>query len=124
MIFFHQRLNNYKRSKLQPWTIISKWPYPTRERHYDALRTKIDMGLTLELISECTLNSSFSANHGDIENDQDNENHTDNKNEGNYPASKYMSKVNDRKKVFGSLYFISSSGSSGFNVDFEKVIVH
>ena len=68
MIFFHQRLNNYKRSKLQ--NVIS---------YYDALRTKIDMWLTLTLISECTPNSNFSANHGDNENDQDNENNPDNK---------------------------------------------
>ena len=40
---------------------------PTRERHYDALHTKIDMRLTPNLISECPLNSQFSANHGDNE---------------------------------------------------------
>ena len=43
---------------------------------------------TLKLISECTQNSNFSANHEDNENDQDNENHSGNKNEGNYPANK------------------------------------
>ena len=46
------------------------------------------MWLTPKLISECTSNSNFSANHGDNENDQDNENHSDNKNEDNYPANK------------------------------------
>ena len=56
---------------------------PTCERQYDALRTKIDMWLTPKLISECTPNSNFSANHEDNENDQDNENHTDNEKEGN-----------------------------------------
>ena len=40
---------------------------PTRKRHYDALHTKIDMRLTPNLISECPLNSNFSANHGDNE---------------------------------------------------------
>ena len=37
-------------------------------------------------------------------NDQDNENHPDNKNESNYPADKYMFKVNYRKKVLASLW--------------------
>ena len=46
------------------------------------------MWLTPMLISECTPNSKFSANHEDKENDQDNENHPDNKNEVNYPGSK------------------------------------
>ena len=72
---------------------------PFCNRHYDALRTKIDMCLTSKLISECILNSNFSANQGDKENDQDNENHSGNTNDGNYPANKYMLKVNDRKKV-------------------------
>ena len=36
------------------------------------------MSLTPKLISECTSNSNFSANHEDNENDQDNENHPDN----------------------------------------------
>ena len=36
------------------------------------------MWLTPKLISECTSNSNFSANHEDNENDQDNENHPDN----------------------------------------------
>ena len=76
---------------------------PTCERHYDALRTKIDMWLTPKLVSECTPNSNFSANHGENGNDQDNENHPDNKNEGNYPANKCMFKVNNRKK-FWCLY--------------------
>ena len=80
------------------------------------------MWLTPTLISECTPNSNFSANHGDNENDQDNENHPDNKNEGNYPANKYMFKVNNRKKVLVSLYFTPCS--SAFNVNFEHVIVH
>ena len=55
-------------------------------------------------MSEFTPNSIFSANHEDNENDQDNENQPDNKNEGNYPASKYMFKVNNRKKVLESLW--------------------
>ena len=79
------------------------------------------MWFTPKLISECTPNSNFSANHGDNENDQDNENHPDNKNEGNYPANKYMFKVNNRKKVLVSLYFTLCS--SAFNVNFEHVIV-
>ena len=58
---------------------------------------------TPKLISECTLNSNFSANHEDNENDQDNENHPDNKNEGNYRANKYMLKVKNRKKILLSL---------------------
>ena len=62
------------------------------------------MRITLKLISECTPNYNFSANHGDNENDQDNENHPDNKNEGNYPANKYMFKVSNRKKVLVSLW--------------------
>ena len=60
------------------------------------------MGLTPKLISECTPNSNFSANHGYNENDQNNENHADDKNEGNYPANKYFFKVNNRKKVLVS----------------------
>ena len=40
-------------------------PHP--EHHYDALRTKIDMRPTPKLISECPLNSSFSANNGNNE---------------------------------------------------------
>ena len=63
---------------------------PTRERHYDVLRTEIDMRLIPKLISikykcnsECKSNSKFSANHENNENDQDNENHQDNKKEGN-----------------------------------------
>ena len=62
------------------------------------------MWLTPKLISECTSNSNFSANHEDNENDQDNENHPDNENEGNYWANKYMFKVNNRKKVLVSLW--------------------
>ena len=46
------------------------------------------MRLTPKLISKCTTNFNFSANHGDNENDQDNENHPDNVNEGNYRANK------------------------------------
>ena len=46
------------------------------------------MSLTPMLISECTPNTNFSANHEDNENDQDNENHSDNKNEDNYSANK------------------------------------
>ena len=42
------------------------------------------MWLAPKLISECTPNSNFSANHGDNENDSDNGNHPGNKNEGNY----------------------------------------
>ena len=55
----------------------------TRERHYDVLRTEIDMWLNSKLISECTSNSNFSENHEDNENDQDNENHPDNEKENN-----------------------------------------
>ena len=36
-----------------------------------------------KLISECTSNPNFSANHEDNENDQDNENNPDNEKEGN-----------------------------------------
>ena len=62
------------------------------------------MWLTPKLISECTSNSNFPANHEDNENDQDNENHPDNENEGNYWANKYMFKVNNRKNVLVSLW--------------------
>ena len=55
------------------------------------------------LISECTPNSNFSANHEDNENDQDNENHPDNKNESNYTANKSMFKSTIEKKSW-SLY--------------------
>ena len=48
-------------------------PPPTCECHHDALRTKIDMWLTLKVISEYTPNSNFYTNRGDNENDQDNE---------------------------------------------------
>ena len=34
----------------------------------------------------------------------DNENHPDNKNEGNYPANKYMFKINNRKNLLVSLW--------------------
>ena len=82
MIFFQQRLNNYEGSKLQYMNNNFKTslvePH-TRERHYDLLLTKI----YIWLISECTPNSNFSANHEDNENDQDNENHPDNEKEGN-----------------------------------------
>ena len=61
------------------------------------------MWLKPKLISECTPNINFSANHEDNKNDQDNENHPDNKNEGNYPENKNMFKVNTRKKVLVSL---------------------
>ena len=79
------------------------------------------MWLTPKLISECTPNSNFSANHGDNENDQDKENHLDDKSEGNYPANKYICKVKNRKKVFVSLYFTPCSNV--FNVDFKHLIV-
>ena len=59
--------------------------------------------LNPKLISEYTPNSNFSDNHGNNENDEDNEDNPDNKNEGNYPANKYMFKVNKRKKVLVSL---------------------
>ena len=39
--------------------------------------------VTHPLISECTSNSNFSANHEDNENDPDNENHPDNEKEDN-----------------------------------------
>ena len=80
------------------------------------------MWLTPKLISECTPNSNFPANHGDNENNHDNQNHPNNKNEGNYPANKYIFKVNNRKEVLVSLYFTPCSDV--FNVDFEHVIVH
>ena len=51
---------------------------PARERHYDVLRTEIDMWLSLKLISEYTSSSNFSAIYEDNENDQDNENHPGN----------------------------------------------
>ena len=47
------------------------------------------MRLIPKLISECTPNSNFSANHKDSENDQDNENPPDNKNEG--PGASFAS---------------------------------
>ena len=100
---------------------------PTCERHYEALRTKVDTWLTSKLILECRPNSNFSANHGDNENDQDNENYSDNKNEGNNPANKYMFKVNNRKKVLclsGYLWTYFTPCSSAFDIDFEHVIVH
>ena len=59
---------------------------PTRERHYDVFVTEIEMRLTHKLISECTSNSNFLANHEENENDQDNKNHPDNENEGGYPS--------------------------------------
>ena len=62
------------------------------------------MQLTPKLISECTTNSNVFANHGDNEIYRDNENHPDNKNEGNYPANKYMFKVNNRKKFLVTLW--------------------
>ena len=62
------------------------------------------MWFTPKLISECTLNSNFYANHEDNENDQGNENHPYNKNEGNYQPKKYMLKVNNRKNVAVSLW--------------------
>ena len=101
MIFFHQRLNNYKRSKLQYTnnnfkTSLVIAPHPRGS--YDPLRAKTDMWFTPKLISGCTTNFNFCANCEDKENDQDNENHPENKNEVNYPANKYMFKVNNRKK--------------------------
>ena len=83
------------------------------------------MWLTPKLISECTSNSNFSANHGDNENDQDNEDHSDNKNGDNYPANKYMLTI--EKKfwcLYGYLGIYFTSCSSVFNVDFEHVIIH
>ena len=62
------------------------------------------MWLTPKLISECTPNSNFCADHQENENDQDNENHPDNENKGNYQANKYMFKVNNREKVLVSLW--------------------
>ena len=85
---------------------------------------KIDMQLTPKLISECTTNSNVSANHGDNEIYRDNENHPYNKNEGNYPANKYMLKVNNRKNILVSLWLsYFTLCSSVFNIDFENVIV-
>ena len=107
MIFFHRRVNNYKRSKLQymnnnfktssvvvaPHSRVSLWP----------IAYNIGMWLIPNLISECTPNFNFPANYEANENDQDNENHPGNKNEGNYPAYKCMLKFNNRKKVLASL---------------------
>ena len=81
------------------------------------------MRLIPKLISECTPNSNFSANHKDSENDQDNENPPDNKNEGNYPVSKYMFKVSNRKKVLSPLSLPLNIFRTLF-VDFEHIIVH
>ena len=56
----------------------------TRDCHYDALGTKIDIWFTPKRISECIPNSNFSTN-------QDNQNHPDDKNESNHPAkNKYV----------------------------------
>ena len=57
------------------------------------------------LISKCTPNSNFSANHEDNENDQNIENHPDNENESKKihvqtNINKYMFKVNNRKKFW------------------------
>ena len=86
------------------------------------------MWLTSKLISECVLNSNLSANYGDDENDQDNrKSHWENTNEGNYPASKYMLKVNNRKKglcLYGYLWTYFTLCSSVFNVNFKHLIVH
>ena len=70
---------------------------------------EIDMWLTPKLISECTPNSNFSANHEDNENDQNIENHPDNENESKKihvqtNINKYMFKVNNRKKILVSLW--------------------
>ena len=97
------------------------------ERHYDALCMEIDMWLTPKLISKCSPNPNFSANHEDNENDQVNKTHPDNKNEGIYRENKYMFKVSYRKKSFGVFMVIFGHIShvvSVFNVDFEHVIVH
>ena len=57
------------------------------------------MWLTPKLVSECTLNSNISANHGENKNDQDNENLPDNKNEDNYPANKYRQLKSKIEKI-------------------------
>ena len=80
MIFFHRRLNNYKRGKLQYTnnnfkTLLVVVPHPRASLW--PIAYEIDMWLTPKLISECTTNSNFSANHEDNENDQDNGNHPD-----------------------------------------------
>ena len=87
-------------NKFKASLVIAPHP-PTHPpaRHCDTLCTEINMSLIPKLISECTPNSNFSANHEDNENDQDNENHPDNENESNYPANKYMFKVDNREKV-------------------------
>ena len=85
------------------------------------------MWLTPKLISECTPNSNFSANHEDNENDQDNENHPNNENEGNYRANKYMFKVNNRKKFwcfYDKLWTYFTPCSNVFNIDFEHMVAH
>ena len=73
MIFFHQRLNNYKKSKLQYMnsnfkTLLVIVPHPRASLW--CILTKIDMWPTPTLISKCTPNSNFSANQGNNENDQ------------------------------------------------------
>ena len=52
-----------------------------------------------------------------------NENPPDNKNEGNYPVSKYMFKVSNRKKVLAPLSLALNIFRTLF-VDFEHIIVH
>ena len=77
---------------------------PARERHYDVLRTEVDIWLSPKLISGYTSSFNFSAIYKDNENDQDNENHPDNEKQGNYLPNKYMFKVNNLKsksKSFG-----------------------
>ena len=59
--------------------VITPFPHPRASLWRIAYGNR----LTPKLISECTSNSNFSANHEDNENDQDNENHPDNEKEGN-----------------------------------------
>ena len=75
-------------NKFKASLVIAPHPPPhPPARHCDTLCTEINMSLTPKLISECTPNSNFSANH------------EDNENESNYPANKYMFKVDNREKV-------------------------
>ena len=87
------------------------------------------MWLTPKLISECTSNSNFSANHEDNENDQDNENHPDNENEGNYRPNKTntCSKSTIERKfwcLYDKLWTYFTPCSSVLNADFEHVVIH
>ena len=65
------------------------------------------MSLTPKLISECTSNSNFSANHEDNENDQDNENYRDNEKEGNLLLRKQILVQSQQQKKSSGVFMIS-----------------